>query len=142
MAYADSGSRQANRRYVWRLAAAMSGYVLTLLLANYLIDDVGLTGAAAIAAVLLPALCVAAVFWALGRLLIEERDEYLRTLLVRQVLVASGITLTVTTLWGFLEEFNLAAHIPSWYIAPLFFIGLGIGAVVNKLTVGDSGSRC
>ncbi len=60
-------------------------------------------------------------------------------LLIRQVLVASGVTLTVATLWGFLEDFQLVAHIPVWYITPLFFIGLGIGGVVNKLTLGDSG---
>lgn len=135
-------TQQAHRRYVWRVAAAMGGYVLTLLLANYLIDDVGLTGAAAVAAVLLPALCVAAVFWALARLVIEESDEYLRSLLVRQILVASGLTLTVATLWGFLEDFALAAHMPAWYIAPLFFFGLGVGALVNKLTLGDSGGTC
>ena len=133
---------QAHRRYVWRVAAAMSGYVLTLLLANYLIDDLGVTGAAAVAVVLLPALCVAAVFWALARLVVEESDEYLRALLVRQILVASGLTLTIATLWGFLEDFGLTAHMPGWYIAPLFFFGLGVGAVVNRLTLGDSGGRC
>ena len=130
----------AHRRYVWRVAAAMTGYVLTLLLANYLIDHAGVTGALAIAAALLPAICVAGVFWALALLLVEERDEYVRMLLVRQVLVASGVTLTVATLWGFLEDFQLVAHVPVWSVTPLFFIGLGLGAVVNKVTLGDSGS--
>lgn len=141
MSSARTATRNAHRRYVWRVAAAMTGYLLTLLLAEYLIEQMGLTGAPAIAAVLVPALCVAAVFWALGRLLVEETDEYLRSLLVRQILVASGLTLTVGTLWGFLEDFNLAAHLPGWYIAPFFFFGLGVGALVNRLTVGDSG-RC
>jgi len=130
----------AHRRYVWRVAAAMTFYVLTLLLANYLIDDVGVRGAPAFAAALLPALSVAAVFWALARLLIEETDEYLRSLLVRQILVASGITLTAATLWGFLEDFALITPVPAWYIAPLFFFGLGVGAVVNWVTLGDSGN--
>lgn len=128
-----------HRRYVWRVAAAMTGYAITLLLANYLIDDAGLTGALAIAAALLPAICVAGVFWALARLLIEEQDEYQRLLLVRQILVASGLTLTVATLWGFLEDFALVPHVPVWYATPLFFVALGLGALINKLTLGDSG---
>lgn len=128
-----------HRHYVWRVAAAMTGYIVTLFLANYLIDDVGLTGALAIAAALLPAICVAGVFWALARLLIEEQDEYQRLLLVRQILVASGLTLTVATLWGFLEDFALVPHVPVWYATPLFFAGLGLGALINKLTLGDSG---
>src|SRR3712207_8852283 len=49
-------------------------------------------------------LCVASVFWAIGRLLIEEQDEYLRTLLVRQMLVATGLTMVVGTIYGFLDR--------------------------------------
>ena len=128
-----------HRRYVWRVAAAMGGYLVMLIMANYLIEDAGVTGALAIAAALLPAICVAGVFWALARLLIEEQDEYQRLLLVRQILIACGLTLTVATLWGFLEDFALAPHVPVWYATPLFFVGLGLGALVNKLTLGDSG---
>lgn len=129
----------AQRRYVWRVAAAMTGYVVTLFAAEYLIDDQGLAGPAAWLLALLPGLCVAAVFWALGRLLVEEQDEYRRMLLVRQMLFASGITLVVATIYGFLEMYRLVPHAEAFYLTWLFFIGLGIGAVVNKVTVGDSG---
>lgn len=132
----------AHRRYMWRLAAAMTGYVATLLLAETLIDRHGTTGALAYGAALLPGLCVAGVFWALARLLVEEEDEYLRMLLVRQLLFASGVTLTLVTIWGFLEHFRLVPHIDAFYIAILFFIAQGLGALVNKLTVGDSGGGC
>ncbi len=129
----------AQRRYTWRLAAAMGGYLATLLLADYMIDQRGLTGPAAFAIALVPALCVAAVFWALGRLLIEEKDEYRRMLLVRQLLIGSGITLTIVTIWGFWENFGLVGHIDAFYVAALFFVGMGVGGIVNKLTIGDSG---
>jgi hypothetical protein len=130
----------AQRRYVWRVSVAMTLYVVTLFAAEYLIDDQGVAGPAAWVLALLPGICVAAVFWALGRLLIEEQDEYLRVLLVRQLLVASGVTLTVATIWGFLENFELVPHVDAFYLAILFFVAQGFGAVVNKLTVGDSGS--
>lgn len=129
----------AHRRYLWRIAAAMSGYLVTLFAAEYLIDDRGLAGPMAWLVALLPGLCVAGVFWALGRLLIEESDEYLRSLMVRQMLIASGITLTAATIYGFFENYGLVGHIDAFYIAVLYFFGLGVGAAVNKLTVGDSG---
>jgi len=129
----------ARRRYTWRLAASMAGYVATLVLAKYAIEDRGIAGPAAFAISVVPALCVASVFWALARLLIEEKDEYRRVLLVRELLIGSGLTLTVVTIWGFWENFGLVQHFDGWYIAPLFFVGMGVGGVVNKLTLGDSG---
>jgi len=129
----------AQRRYVIRMMIAMAGYLATLFLAEYLIDDRGLGGPLAWIVALLPGLCVAAVFWAIGRLLIEEQEEYLRSLLVRQTLVATGFAMVVATIYGFLENYRLVPHIDAFYLAVLFFIGLGVGSVVNKLTLGDSG---
>jgi uncharacterized BrkB/YihY/UPF0761 family membrane protein len=119
---------------------AMGGYLATLFLAEYLIDDGGLGGPLAWVVALLPGLCVAAVFWAIGRLLVEEQDEYLRSLLVRQTLVATGFAMVVATIYGFLENYRLVPHVDAFYLAVLFFVGLGVGSVVNKLTIGDSGA--
>ncbi len=129
----------ARRRYVSRVFVAMVGYVATVLLAEMLIDDRGLTGPLAWLVALLPGLCVASVFWAIGRLLIEETDEYRRSLLVRQMLVATGLTMVVATIYGFLENYGLVAHVGAFYLTILFFVGLGVGALVNRLTVGDGG---
>lgn len=129
----------AHRRYVGRVVAAMGGYLVTVFAAEYLVDEQRVTGAGAYVLALLPGLCVAAVFWAIGRLLIEERDEYLRTLLVRQLLIASGITMVVATIYGFLENYALVGHVDAIYLTMLFFAGIGVGAVVNKLTLGDGG---
>ena len=129
----------ALRRYRWRIIAVMVAYIATLLAAEYLIDERGLSGPLAWLLALLPGLCVAAVFWALGRLLVEEKDEYLRSLMVRQLLIASGITMVVATIYGFLENYGLVPHVAAFYAAILFFAGLGIGALVNRLTFGDAG---
>ena len=127
----------AHRRYVKRVLVAMVGYIATLFLAEILIDDRGLTGPLAWLVALLPGLCVASVFWAIGRLLIEETDEYLRSLLVRQMLVATGLTMVVATIYGFLENYGLVGHVDAFYLTILFFFGLGVGSVVNRLTIGD-----
>ena len=79
------------------------------------------------------------MFWAIGRLLIEETDEYLRSLLVRQMLVATGLTMVVATIYGFLENYGLVGHVDAFYLTILFFAGLGVGSLVNRLTIGDGG---
>ncbi len=128
----------AARRYVWRVAAAMGAYLITLFAAEILIDDRGLSGPLAWIVALLPGLCVASVFWAIGRLLIEEKDEYLRSLMVRQMLIASGIAMVVATIYGFLENYGLVPHVAAFYLAILFFVGLGVGGMYNRLT-GNGG---
>jgi hypothetical protein len=122
------------------MAAAMSGYLLTFVAAEILIDKRHLAGPLAYVLAILPGLSVAAIFWALGRLLIEEKDEYLRTLLVRQILIASGITMVAASIYSFLEMYRLVQPAHGFYIVWLFFLALGVGGTINKLTYGDSGT--
>lgn len=132
-------SSAAHRRYVWRVAAAMAAYIVTLFAAEILIEDRGLAGPLAWMIALLPGLCVASVFWAIGRLLIEETDEYLRSLMVRQMLVATGIAMVGATIYGFLETYGLVPHVAAFYLAILFFAGLGVGSLLNWLQSRDGG---
>ncbi len=118
----------AKRRYTLRLAAGMAGYLVTLSLAVTFLRHGNITGPLAWLLALLPGLCVASVFWAFGRLLVEEADEYQRMLLVRQSLIATGFTLTIATLWGFLEMFDLVPRVDAFYLVVLWYLGLGIGS--------------
>ena len=90
-------------------------------------------------AAVLPALPIIGIFGAIGRYLVEEQDEYVRMLMVRQTLWASGFALSVATVWGFLESFDLVGHVDAYYVAVLWFGGLGIGACINKLTARRDG---
>src|SRR3954471_12929511 len=130
---------QAERRYVLRVAVATAGYLGALFVAGRVRGRGEVTGPLAWVLALLPGLSVAGFFWAIGRLLIEEKDEYLRMLLVRQVLVATAFCLSLTTAWGFLENFGLVHHVDAYWVAILWFFGLGVGALVNRLTLGDAG---
>ncbi len=55
--------------------------------------------------------------------------------MIRQTLWASGFALSIATVWGFLESFELVAHVESFYVAVLWFGGLGLGGVANRLTL-------
>ena len=95
-----------------------------------------LAGPVAYLAAVLPALPIIGIFAAIGRYLVEEQDEYLRMLMVRQTLWASAFALSVATVWGFLESFDMVGHVEAYYVAVLWFGGLGVGACINKLTLG------
>jgi hypothetical protein len=125
-------SKPAQRRYILRVTVAMAAYLVTLALALHFVGSGAVTGIGAYALGLLPGLSVAGVFWAVGRLIVEESDEYLRMLLVRQVLIATGFTLTLVTIWGFLENLRLVPHVDAYYVAILWFGGLGLGACWNR----------
>lgn len=85
----------------------------------------------------MPALPIVGMVVVLARYLIEERDEYLRMLRIRQALIATGLTLGIVTVWGFVEDAGLAPHVPAFYVAVLWFAGFATGAFVNKLIERD-----
>ena len=88
---------------------------------------------------ILPALPIIGIFGAMGRYLIEEQDEYVRMLMVRQVLWASAFSLSLATVWGFLDNFGLVGHADGYWIVIAWFFGLGLGGLYNKLTLGEAG---
>jgi hypothetical protein len=126
------------KRYNWRMIWLWLLYAALLLIAVYTFKHRLLGGPAAYLVAILPAIPIIGVFATVGRYLVEEQDEYLRMLMVRQTLWASGFALSIATIWGFLESFGLAGHIDAYYIAVVWFFGLGIGAVMNRLTLGVS----
>ncbi|MDZ3833372.1 MAG: hypothetical protein U0S50_16390 [Sphingopyxis sp.] len=131
----------ATKRYVVRLVVLMTAYLVALPVTNWLFKNGNMSGALAYALAVLPALPIIGVFWAVMRLLVEEPDEFIRMLLVRQCLVATGFCLTVMTIWQFLQNFHLLPFGDGGFGAAFFwFLGLGVGALYNKLTVGTAGS--
>ena len=131
----------AQRRYVLRVAITTAAYLVTLTIAIHYVGGGIVTGAPAYVLGVLPGLSVAGFFWAIARLIVEERDEYLRMLLVRQALIATGFTLTLVTIWGFLENLRLVPHVDAFYVAVLWFVGLGVGSFYNWLSLRGEGER-
>ena len=130
----------AMRRYVIRLAVLMTFYVVALLAAVSAFRADLVSGPAAYALAVVPALPVIGVFWAVMRLLVEEPDEFMRLLLVRQTLIATGFCLTIMTIWEFLQNFDLVPPGNGGFGAAFFwFVGLGVGALYNWLTIGTTG---
>ena len=131
----------ATRRYMIRMAVLMTVYLIALFAAVRIFRHTDIAGVPAYALAVAPALPIIGVFWAVMRFLIEEPDEFIRMRLVRQCLVATGFCLTVMTIWEFLQNFDLLPPGNGGFAAAFFwFIGLGIGAIYNKITMGTIGN--
>ena len=130
---------QAWKRYNIRAIWLSLAYAAFLLPAVYGFKHQLIGGPAAYLVAILPALPIIGIFAAIGRYLVEEQDEYVRMLMVRQTLWASGFTLSLATIWGFLDNFQLVGHIDGYWIVVVWYFGLGIGGLANKLTLGAAG---
>lgn len=117
----------ASRRYIRRFIAAMTAYVLLLVAVIWLLQSAAAPSAPLrYLLAVLPALPILAVVWALGRLLIEETDEVLRARVIQQLLWGSAFALSVSTVWGFLEQLGGAPHVPAYWVFPVFCLGMVI----------------
>lgn len=131
----------AARRYTLRLAVLMTAYIALFFAARMAFQAWHPHGALAYALAIAPALPIVGVFWAVMKLIVETRDEYMRMLLVRQCLIATGFCLAIVTVREFLQIFDLVSNDDRGFGAAFFwFAGLGVGALVNRLTTGDEGS--
>ena len=130
------------KRYNWRLIWLSMLYALFLISAVYGFKHKLVPGSLAYAVAVLPALPIVGIFAAMGRYLVEEQDEYVRMLMVRQNLWASGLVLSAATIWGFLQNFHLAGPIDVYWIVAAWWVGLAVGAIANKLTLGHGGAGC
>ncbi len=135
LAIVRSGERRARTsgnfspamaRYNRRMLAGGAIYVVGLFGAILAHDNLNLPSAAAFLVALAPSIGVLAMIAAMGRLIVEEEDEYLRYRFVRAALFGLGTLLTLATVWGFFEQFDLVPHAPGWMAVPVFALGLGI----------------
>ena len=131
----------AMKRYSSRLLVFMIAYIILIFAIGTLFRAQPPSGALAYVTAALPALPILGVFWTIFRLLIEETDEFMRMMFVRQVLFATGFCLSIMTVWEFLQNYEVVAPGTGGFgTAFVWFIGLGIGAVWNALSLRSAES--
>lgn len=114
----------AQRRYVIRTMAFMSGYVAINVAAIFgAFDDIVGQPAAWLLAAAVSA-PVAGQIWATLALM-RESDEFMRAVAAKQFILASGIAMALFCAWGFAESYADAPHAPGWMIYPLFWAVFG-----------------
>ena len=115
----------AHRRYVVRTMAFMSGYVAVNVAAIFgAFDDIASPVAAWALALTVSAPVVGQIWATLS--LMRESDEFVRAVVAKQFILASGLAMAVASVWGFGESYAGAPHIPAWIIYPLFWACFGV----------------
>ena len=114
----------AGRRYIVRTMAFMSGYVAVNVLAIFGAFDEIIGKPVAWALALAVAAPVAGQIWATLALM-HESDEFVRGVVAKQFIVASGVAMALFSAWGFAESYANAPHAPGWMIYPLFWAVFG-----------------
>lgn len=90
------------------------------------------TGLLAVVCVLLassPFLAMIAICFLYFR---EERDEFQARLLSGAMLVGIGATLSVTTVWGVMEQFHLVPEFPVMWVLGLFGIFFSAALAIQR----------
>lgn len=133
----------ANRRYRRLFVPVMAFYVVfcfvgPLVMAAY--KGHPPTWLMAIVAVISGA-PIAIVFWLMGRYL-RETDEFTRQVQLDALVPATGITLSLAVVWGFLELYLVMPRAkiftPMIMVGPTFFFFYGVIFTLQRVLRGES----
>lgn len=125
--------RAPMRRYLVRFGISMTAYVILLVTAVGLGRNGAAEGDWGYLIALAPSIGVLGAIASVGLYLAEETDEFARTSLIQSLLWAIAGTLSVATVWGFLETFDKAPHVPTWAAVPVFAVFMGLAqAVISR----------
>ncbi len=132
-------SSRPNRRFLVRFGSSATVMGLSVVAARDLIGPGHISGPLVWVFALIPGLAAVGIYYAYVMLIIEQQDEFIRMLVLRALIIATGIALLFATVWGSLEHFGLVAHINPGYIAFVWLLGFGCGGLVNRITHGAWG---
>jgi hypothetical protein len=123
----------AHYRYVVRMWVAAAFCILFAFASAFAFRFGHVHGVLAYAMAVLPSIpIVAALIWT-GMYLDEEKDEFQRNLLIQCLLAGMGATLALTTIWGYLENFGQAPHMPLTFVYAIFWVATAVSNPVIRL---------
>jgi len=124
---------KAGRRYLYRFAPTMLTYLVFLFIAKWSFHHLHPTGLVVYLLAVLPALPLVGTLAIVGLYIAEESDEFERSIIVQSMLWGLGGALSVSTIWGFLEDFAQAPHISTFYVYLFFWIFMGLSQPFIRL---------
>lgn len=115
-----STSNPATRRYLRRFMVTMVFYALFIVVSVWTFVHFRPTGVVAWVLAVLPALGIVAQMATFALYLSEEKDEFVRNLQIQSMLWGIGATLSVTTIWGFLQSFLQIHPMDPIWVYPMY----------------------
>jgi len=120
------------RRFMVRMFIVAGLCILGSLIAALTLRFTHWTGLPAYPIAVLPALPILWAIYETGRYLNDEKDEFMRNVLVQCMLGGIGGCLAVTTVWGYLQDFALAHPLDPIFVYPIFWLFAVISYPVVK----------
>ena len=120
------------RRFVARMWIVGGLCVLGSLTAALTLRFTHWKGLPAYPVAVLPALPILWAIYETGRYLNDEKDEFLRSVLVQCLLGGIGGCLGVTTVWGYLQDFASARPLDPVWVYPIFWLCVMVSYPVVK----------
>jgi uncharacterized YccA/Bax inhibitor family protein len=126
--YASPAARRYHRRFIPTVIA----YVLILIAVAWYVPRFHPPSPLTYFLAILPAIPIIGIVAIVGFYLAEEQDEFQRTVLIQSMLWSIGLTLSTTTVWGFLEIFAAIPHFQPYLAFPLFWFFVGLATPILK----------
>jgi len=126
-----SGATAAGKRYGRRVTVTMSIYVVMVVGAALYVKHFAPHGWLLYFWALLPAIPVIALVGVMGLYLQEEKDEYLRMLTTRSLLVGTAVLIGTLVVNDFLRSFAKGGPLPPFMAYVMFFIAFGVAQAVQ-----------
>lgn len=114
----------AAKRYARRTVGFMGVYAAINIAAIFGLFD-GRAGWTAWLLAIAVALPVIGQIWA-TLIYLNEADEFVRAVMTKTFVAATGVAFAVFCVWGFAESYADAPHAPGWLIYPLFWAAFGV----------------
>jgi hypothetical protein len=126
-------STPASKRYQRRVMVTMAAYLVVLFAAIFVVKHVHPHGWVLYTISVVPALPVLAMLGSMGLYLQEEKDEYIRLMTMRSLVVGTAALLTVIVVGDFLRAISGAAPLAPFASFVTFFLAFGAAQAVQKM---------
>ncbi len=131
----ECGTKSAAMKVYERgVMKTMSMYVLIILGVAWTVRHHHPTGVVAYVLAVLPALPIMGMLAVMGVYLRDEKDEFLRWMMIQALLWATGVTLAVCTVIGFLQSFAAMRAPEMFWVFVLYWPAFGVARVILKLS--------
>lgn len=128
----------ASKQYTAGIALTMSGYMLAVFGTSAFVHHHPPHGAAVYALAALPSFCIFAMLGVVIRYLHAEKDEYVRLLVVRSLLVATFALLALSAYTDFLRGIGNLPALPPFTEFVTFWVIFGIAQGIQSARTGPS----
>ncbi len=124
-------SKSPATEYTLGMAFWMTLYVAAIVFNGFYFRQHAPTGPLLYILAVLPALPIGGTIWTMLRF-IEKSDEYIRAMITRRFILATGMTLFVCTVYGFLENYADLQHFDLYYVYVGFWMCFGIVSIFTR----------